>query len=110
MHKLLFILFFFLINPVFAIEFNGKFIQGHFIIGKTNPNSQILIDKRKVKVSKDGYFACWSRPRVTKGPIIAIGAIATSTKGYPIATAASYATGGEQTSANTPTHTQITSR
>ena len=57
MHKLLFILFFFLINPVFAIEFNGKFIQGHFIIGKTNPNSQILIDKRKVKVSKDGYFA-----------------------------------------------------
>jgi len=57
MHKLLFILFFFLINPVFAIEFNGKFIQGHFIIGKTNPNSQILIDKRKVKVSEDGYFA-----------------------------------------------------
>jgi len=57
MHKLLFILFFLLINPVFAVEFNGKFIQGHFIIGKTNPNSQILIDKRKVKVSKDGYFA-----------------------------------------------------
>ena len=57
MHKLLFSLFFFLINPVFAIEFNGKFIQGHFIIGKTNPNAQILIDKKKVKVSKDGYFA-----------------------------------------------------
>ena len=51
MHKLLFILFFLLINPVFAIEFNGKFIQGHFIIGKTNPNSQILIDKRKVKLT-----------------------------------------------------------
>lgn len=52
MHKLLFSLFFFLINPVFAIEFNGKFIQGHFIIGKTNPNAQILIDKKKLKFQK----------------------------------------------------------
>mgnify|MGYP003690036297 CR=1 FL=1 len=40
-----------------AIEFNGKFIQGHFIIGKTNPNTKILIDKKKVKVTADGYFA-----------------------------------------------------
>ena len=40
-----------------AIEFNGKFIQGHFIIGKTNPNTKILIYKRKVKVTQDGYFA-----------------------------------------------------
>ena len=42
---------------VSAIEFNGKFIQGHFIIGKTDPDSIILIDKTKIKVSKDGYFA-----------------------------------------------------
>ena len=40
-----------------AIEFNGKFIQGHFIVGKTEPNTKILIDKKEVKVSKDGYFA-----------------------------------------------------
>ncbi len=40
----------------FAIEFNGKFIQGHFIIGKTEPNSKIIIGKKEVKVSKDGYF------------------------------------------------------
>ena len=40
-----------------AVEFNGKFTQGHFIIGKTQPNTKILIDKREVKVSKDGYFA-----------------------------------------------------
>ena len=39
-----------------AIEFSGKFIQGHFIIGKTNPNTKILIDKKKVKVTTDGYF------------------------------------------------------
>ena len=42
---------------VFAVEFRGKFIQGHYIIGKTSPGAKILIDKKKVKVSKDGYFA-----------------------------------------------------
>ena len=42
---------------VSAIEFTGKFIQGHFIIGKTDPDSKIIIDKRQVRISKDGYFA-----------------------------------------------------
>ena len=42
---------------VSAVEFNGKFIQGHFIIGKTDPNSKVKIDKKKIRVSKDGYFA-----------------------------------------------------
>ena len=42
---------------VSAVEFKGKFIQGHFIIGKTDPNSKIKIDKKQVRVSKDGYFA-----------------------------------------------------
>ena len=42
---------------VSAVEFKGKFIQGHFIIGKTDPNSKVKIGKRQVKVSKDGYFA-----------------------------------------------------
>ena len=36
-----------------SIEFSGKFIQGHFIIGKTDPNKKILIDKREIKVSKE---------------------------------------------------------
>ena len=40
-----------------AIEFNGKFVQGHFIIGKTETNQKIFIDKKEVKVSKDGFFA-----------------------------------------------------
>ena len=53
-----FILLIFFINfKVLALEFDGKFIQGHFIIGKTEPNSKIKIDKKQVKVSKDGYFA-----------------------------------------------------
>ena len=40
----------------FAIEFTGKFVQGHFILGKTDPGSKIIIDKTEIKVSKDGYF------------------------------------------------------
>ena len=40
----------------FAIEFTGKFTQGHFILGKTDPGSKIIIDKKEIKVSNDGYF------------------------------------------------------
>jgi len=48
----------FLFNlKVLAVEFKGEFIQGHFIIGKTEPNEKILIDKKKIKVSDEGYFA-----------------------------------------------------
>ena len=42
---------------VSAVELNGKFIQGHFIIGKTDPSSKVKIDKKQIRVSKDGYFA-----------------------------------------------------
>ena len=58
--KIIFRLFFFIIflipTKVNAIEFKGEFLQGHYIIGITNPSNQIIIDKKKVKVSKDGYF------------------------------------------------------
>ena len=37
-------------------EFHGKFIQGHFILGKTNPDAKVFVGKKKVKVSKDGFF------------------------------------------------------
>jgi len=55
MNKLIFIIFFFF-TQLNAIEFKGKFIQGHFIVGKTNPGTKIIIDKKRLKVSKDGYF------------------------------------------------------
>ena len=42
---------------VSAVEFNGKFTQDHFIIGKTDPESKVKIDKKQVRVTKDGYFA-----------------------------------------------------
>ena len=51
------IIFLFISFKVNALEFNGKFIQGHFILGKTEPNSKIIIDKKQIKVSKDGFFA-----------------------------------------------------
>jgi len=41
----------------FAVTFDGKFIQGSFILGKTDPGSDVFIDDRKVKVTSDGYFA-----------------------------------------------------
>ena len=55
-YRFLFVLFFFTTSQVDAIEFQGKFIQGHFILGKTNPEAKILVGKKKVKVSKDGFF------------------------------------------------------
>ena len=54
--KLLFVIFFFTTTQLNAIEFKGKFLQGHYIIGITDPSAEIIIDKKKIKVSKDGFF------------------------------------------------------
>ena len=56
-YKLLLLVVFFSSTLAHALEFKGKFIQGHYIIGKTDPDSKIFIDKKKIKVSKNGYFA-----------------------------------------------------
>ena len=50
------LIFLFICFNASAIEFTGKFIQGHFILGKTETDSKIIIDKKEIKVSKDGYF------------------------------------------------------
>ena len=59
LNKFLFILLliFFYNNNLFALEFKGKFEQGSFIIGKTNPKHKVMIDNKRIKVTKDGYFA-----------------------------------------------------
>ena len=57
MNKLLLIVAILFSTNVFSAEFKGKFIQGHFIIGKTDQDSKVFIDKKEIKVSKDGYFA-----------------------------------------------------
>ena len=54
--KLFFVIIIFTTTQLNAIEFKGKFIQGHYIIGITNPSSKIIIDKKNVKVSDKGYF------------------------------------------------------
>ena len=54
--RLFFLIFCFIPTQSIAIEFTGKFLQGHFIIGKTDPKAKIIIDKKQVKVSEDGFF------------------------------------------------------
>ena len=49
--------FLFFTTSSFAVTFYDKFIQGSFILGKTEPGSDVFIDKQKVKVTSDGYFA-----------------------------------------------------
>ena len=56
--KLLYLLIFTLcvFSNLEALEFKGKFTQGSYIIGKTDPGTEIKIDNKKIKVSKDGFF------------------------------------------------------
>jgi murein DD-endopeptidase MepM/ murein hydrolase activator NlpD len=51
-----FLIFFLFFSTANAIEFQGKFLQGHFILGKTNPDAKIIVGKKEVRVSKDGFF------------------------------------------------------
>ena len=53
--KIFISLFFLLITTSsFAVTFEGKFMQGSFILGKTEAGSEVFIDKKKVKVTSDG--------------------------------------------------------
>ena len=54
--KLFLIITFLTTTQLSAVEFKGKFIQGHYIVGVTDPSSKIIIDKKNVKVSENGYF------------------------------------------------------
>ena len=58
MRKIILIISFYLFfNNLHSLELKGEFYQGNLIIGQIEPGSQIFIDKSKIKVSKDGYFA-----------------------------------------------------
>ena len=55
--RILISLFFLLITTSsFAVTFDGKFNQGSFILGKTEPGSEVFIDKKKIRVTSDGFF------------------------------------------------------
>ena len=57
MRILISIVFLLITTSSFAVTFDGKFIQGSFILGKTDPGSEVFIDKKQVKVTSDGFFA-----------------------------------------------------
>ena len=44
-------------NVLNAVEFKGKFEQGSFIMGKAQKGSEVEIDNRKIRITKNGYFA-----------------------------------------------------
>ena len=56
MKYLIVLLITFITTSSFAATFKGKFIQGSFIIGKTEPGTKVIIDKTKVRVTGDGFF------------------------------------------------------
>ena len=51
--KFFFLISFFCSTHLNAIEFKGKFLQGHFIVGKTDPSAVIQIDKKDIKEVAD---------------------------------------------------------
>jgi len=58
MKKLLFLItIFFFSNTLYALELKGTFYQGNLIIGKVESKSKIFIDKKKIKISDQGFFA-----------------------------------------------------
>ena len=57
MKTLISLVFLLITTSSFAVTFDSKFIQGSFILGKTESGSDVFIDKQKVKVTSDGYFA-----------------------------------------------------
>ena len=54
--RLFFLIIFFTSTHLNAIEFKGKFLQGHYIVGITDPSAEIIIDKKQIRVTNDGYF------------------------------------------------------
>ena len=56
MRILISLVFLLITTSSYAVTFDGRFIQGSFILGKTEPGSDVFIDKKKVKITSDGFF------------------------------------------------------
>ena len=50
--RLFFLIIFFTTTQLNAIEFKGKFLQGHYIVGITDPAAKITVVKKKLKFQK----------------------------------------------------------
>ncbi len=55
------IIFLFITTSSYAVTFEGKFVQGSFILGKTDPDSEVTIDKKKNKSYFRRLFCFWIR-------------------------------------------------
>ena len=55
--KKILLIFFIIFNYSHAVEFEGNFKQGSFILGKTDSKTKVFIDNKEIRVSNDGYFA-----------------------------------------------------
>ena len=53
---IVFIFFTLFFKNLYALELKGKFYQGNLIIGNAEPGSQVFIDKKKIKISNQGFF------------------------------------------------------
>ena len=53
---ILFIFFTLFFKNLHALELKGKFYQGNLIIGNTKPGYQVFIDRKKIKISNEGFF------------------------------------------------------
>ena len=47
----------------FAATFDGEFVQGSFILGKTEPGTGVFIDKKKSESYLRWLFRFWIRSR-----------------------------------------------
>ena len=56
MEVLISLIFLLITTSSYAVTFEGKFIQGSFILGKAEPGSEVFIDKKKIRVTSDGFF------------------------------------------------------
>ena len=52
----IFIIIYLIFPSVHSLELKGSFYQGNLILGKTEPRSKIYVDKKEVKISKEGFF------------------------------------------------------
>lgn len=43
-------------QPVAALELDGRFTQGGFVVGHASPGSRVLLGDRSIKVAPDGLF------------------------------------------------------
>jgi hypothetical protein len=59
-YRFFLVLFIFTTSQVNAIEFQGNFTQGHFILGKTEPKAQIKVGKKGSKSIRGWFFCFWN--------------------------------------------------